>query len=159
MTNKSKELKQSHNRTVDPSQQGITLSRLLDSPAVSILPDDLSLRERTEESATVRRRTHPAPKTADRTLMIGAVQASHNNHVESSAPSGPLGRSGAAGNDPQFWTQAQQRLLEAALNKFPKGSADRWDRVAELIPGKTKVTSAHLHTKYIIWGTVREWFE
>lgn len=71
--------------------------------------------------------------------MISAAQPSQNNQDESPASSGPGGRSGAAINDPQFWTQAQQRLLEKALLQFPRGSADRWDRVAELIPGKTKV--------------------
>ena len=37
------------------------------------------------------------------------------------------------------WSQNQQKLLEWALNKFPKGTEERWDKVAEHIPGKNKV--------------------
>lgn len=37
------------------------------------------------------------------------------------------------------WTQLQQKALEKALVQFPKGSAERWERVAKLVPGKSKV--------------------
>ncbi|CAG9813513.1 unnamed protein product [Phaedon cochleariae] len=36
------------------------------------------------------------------------------------------------------WSQDQQRALEDALLKFPKGCSDRWDRIAEQVSGKTK---------------------
>lgn len=36
------------------------------------------------------------------------------------------------------WTQLQQKALEKALVQFPKGSAERWERVAKLVPGKSK---------------------
>ena len=39
------------------------------------------------------------------------------------------------------WSQAEQKLFEEALVRFPRGSDDRWDRVAEMM-GKTKVRSA-----------------
>ncbi|KAJ9596534.1 hypothetical protein L9F63_012433, partial [Diploptera punctata] len=39
----------------------------------------------------------------------------------------------------QDWSQVQQKALEAALIKFPKGaSTDRWDKIAKCVPGKTK---------------------
>lgn len=37
------------------------------------------------------------------------------------------------------WSQTQQRALEDALARFPKGCADRWDRIAEHVPDKSKV--------------------
>lgn len=37
-----------------------------------------------------------------------------------------------------IWKQEQQRALEAALQKFPKDTKSRWDRIAESVPGKTK---------------------
>lgn len=38
------------------------------------------------------------------------------------------------------WSQEQQRALEAALTKYPKGaSIDRWEKIANCIEGKTKV--------------------
>uniref|UniRef100_A0A7N6FFY9 DnaJ homolog subfamily C member 1 n=2 Tax=Anabas testudineus TaxID=64144 RepID=A0A7N6FFY9_ANATE len=40
--------------------------------------------------------------------------------------------------DPSAWTQNQQKLLELALQQFPRGTAERWDRIAKVVPGKTK---------------------
>ncbi|XP_037618930.1 dnaJ homolog subfamily C member 1 [Sebastes umbrosus] len=40
--------------------------------------------------------------------------------------------------DPAIWTQNQQKLLELALQQFPRGTAERWDRMAKVVPGKTK---------------------
>lgn len=37
------------------------------------------------------------------------------------------------------WTQNQQKLLELALQQFPRGTTERWDRIAKVVPGKTKV--------------------
>ncbi|KAB5535471.1 hypothetical protein PHYPO_G00118020 [Pangasianodon hypophthalmus] len=36
------------------------------------------------------------------------------------------------------WTQNQQRLLELALQQYPRGTAERWDRIAKVVPGKSK---------------------
>ncbi|XP_028297175.1 dnaJ homolog subfamily C member 1 [Gouania willdenowi] len=40
--------------------------------------------------------------------------------------------------DPAIWTQNQQKLLELALQQFPRGTAERWDRIAKVVPGKSK---------------------
>ncbi|XP_076023847.1 dnaJ homolog subfamily C member 1 [Genypterus blacodes] len=47
------------------------------------------------------------------------------------------------GTEPQrveggVWTQNQQKLLEVSLQQFPRGTAERWDRIAKGVPGKTK---------------------
>ncbi|XP_021571601.1 dnaJ homolog subfamily C member 1 isoform X2 [Carlito syrichta] len=36
------------------------------------------------------------------------------------------------------WTQNQQKLLELALQQHPKGSSDRWDKIAKCVPSKSK---------------------
>uniref|UniRef100_A0A671NKC5 DnaJ homolog subfamily C member 1 n=1 Tax=Sinocyclocheilus anshuiensis TaxID=1608454 RepID=A0A671NKC5_9TELE len=36
------------------------------------------------------------------------------------------------------WTQNQQRLLELALQQYPRGATERWDKIAKVVPGKTK---------------------
>ncbi|XP_049737835.1 dnaJ homolog subfamily C member 1 isoform X2 [Elephas maximus indicus] len=36
------------------------------------------------------------------------------------------------------WTQNQQNLLELALQQYPKGSSDRWDKIAKCVPSKSK---------------------
>ncbi|XP_010220512.1 PREDICTED: dnaJ homolog subfamily C member 1 [Tinamus guttatus] len=38
----------------------------------------------------------------------------------------------------ELWTQNQQKLLEMALQQHPKGTADRWDKIAKCVPGKSK---------------------
>lgn len=40
--------------------------------------------------------------------------------------------------DSTIWTQNQQKLLELALQQFPRGTTERWDRIAKVVPGKTK---------------------
>lgn len=36
------------------------------------------------------------------------------------------------------WNLVQQKWLEAALQQYPKGMAERWDKIAAAVPGKTK---------------------
>ncbi|CAJ0958075.1 unnamed protein product [Ranitomeya imitator] len=38
----------------------------------------------------------------------------------------------------EIWTQTQQKLLELALQQYPKGTAERWDKIAKCVPGKSK---------------------
>ncbi|KAK9501647.1 hypothetical protein O3M35_012338 [Rhynocoris fuscipes] len=41
--------------------------------------------------------------------------------------------------DDSNWTQIQQKAFEQALATYPKGSAaDRWEKIAKYVPGKTK---------------------
>ncbi|XP_063232740.1 LOW QUALITY PROTEIN: dnaJ homolog subfamily C member 1-like [Bacillus rossius redtenbacheri] len=52
---------------------------------------------------------------------------------------GKLGVAGAAADEDAGWTQQQQKALEAALVRFPKGGAlDRWEKIAKCVPGKTR---------------------
>ncbi|XP_072318289.1 dnaJ homolog subfamily C member 1 [Eucyclogobius newberryi] len=39
---------------------------------------------------------------------------------------------------PVPWTQNQQRLLESALQQFPRGTSERWTQISAVVPGKTK---------------------
>jgi DnaJ family protein C protein 1 len=36
------------------------------------------------------------------------------------------------------WSQTQQKALEDALAKYPKGCAERWDKISDCVPDKTK---------------------
>ncbi|XP_071390642.1 dnaJ homolog subfamily C member 1-like [Centroberyx affinis] len=40
--------------------------------------------------------------------------------------------------EPSVWTQNQQKLLEVALQQNPRGTTERWDRIAKGVPGRTK---------------------
>lgn len=37
------------------------------------------------------------------------------------------------------WTQVEQKQLEVAIRSIGKGTPERWDRIAECIPSKSKV--------------------
>ncbi|XP_028128044.1 dnaJ homolog subfamily C member 1 [Diabrotica virgifera virgifera] len=41
-------------------------------------------------------------------------------------------------SDTNNWNQIQQKRLEEALILFPKGCVDRWDRISDHVPNKTK---------------------
>ena len=36
------------------------------------------------------------------------------------------------------WSQIQQKALEQAIKGFPKGTEERWDRIASKVGGKSK---------------------
>lgn len=42
------------------------------------------------------------------------------------------------------WSQDQQKYLEKALKEISKETVNRWDRIAEKVPDKTKVLNFFL---------------
>lgn len=46
------------------------------------------------------------------------------------------------------WSQIQQKALEAALAKYPKGPSDRWEKISKCVPEKTKVRENYLKNIY-----------
>ncbi|XP_061410751.1 dnaJ homolog subfamily C member 1 [Lethenteron reissneri] len=52
-------------------------------------------------------------------------------------PGGVQSAGGSAEGGPA-WSQNQQKLLELALQQFPRGTAERWEKIAKCVPGKTK---------------------
>lgn len=50
----------------------------------------------------------------------------------------------------KFWSQEQQKALEAAIQKIPKSvTDDRWQKIANCVPGKTK-EECLLRYKYLV---------
>ena len=37
----------------------------------------------------------------------------------------------------QTWTQIEQKTFEQAIKQFPKGTPERWERIAAKVPGKS----------------------
>lgn len=48
------------------------------------------------------------------------------------------------GLDAESWSQNQQVILEWALKQYPKTTEQRWEKIAEHIPGKTKVSGYNM---------------
>lgn len=42
------------------------------------------------------------------------------------------------GMNTMAWSPEEQRLLEQALKTYPVSTPDRWDRIAECVPNRTK---------------------
>ncbi|XP_028987731.1 dnaJ homolog subfamily C member 1 isoform X2 [Betta splendens] len=93
--------------------------------------------EREDTVPTVRRRNKKAPLVEGAELKVrGRRQRDFDPLlVEQEAAEAQGSREKA---DPVSWTQNQQKLLELALQQFPRGTAERWDRIAKVVPGKTK---------------------
>lgn len=90
-----------------------------------------------EEEAAVRRRNRkPAAADGGEAKVRGRRQRDFDpTAVEEEGAEPQENREKA---DPVVWTQSQQKLLELALQQFPRGTAERWDRIAKVVPGKTK---------------------
>lgn len=74
-------------------------------------------------------------------VVYGAVKAEEyvipEEKSKKKTKGGKLGETVGEGED-TVWSQEQQRSLEIALTQFPKGSAERWDRIAGKVEGKSK---------------------
>jgi len=165
VTAMSRQVKMHVARSVDPAVQGITASSLPSASDHGGVTDEPTQRddddgdyqqqdqlglvdaaaqtncEATQQTATsavetqtapavVQRRAKPAAKSVDRTLMISQALACSSS--SSAKPPPPPAVSAV-------WTQHQQKQLESALSHVPKGAADRWDQIADLVADKTKV--------------------
>ncbi|BFY96999.1 hypothetical protein BsWGS_00039 [Bradybaena similaris] len=109
------------------------------SPDVNYeMPDD------TSDNTCVRKRQN---KTAERTVLIS--QGDTQRSAMGSAKTKVItvhkdnGTAVAAVDDSakckkEAWTQNQQTIFEWALKQYPKGTDQRWEKIAEQIPGKTK---------------------
>lgn len=87
------------------------------------------------------RRRRPARPPEPEEKLRGRRQRDFDNSENASSDEeGQRRDRGPAAEEP--WTQSQQRLLELALQQYPKGSSDRWDKIAKCVPSKSKVGEA-----------------
>lgn len=88
------------------------------------------------------RRRRPARLPEPEERLRGRRQKDFENaeQTASSDEEGQRRERGHAAEEP--WTQTQQKLLELALQQYPKGASDRWDKIAKCVPSKSKVGEA-----------------
>lgn len=93
--------------------------------------EDIVLFPDGSNESEVRKRQRPTKlvKTRERTLLIaqGTTSTNEGSKLSDVEPD-------------KTWTQNQQTIFEWALKQFPKGTEARWEKVAEHIPGKSKVS-------------------
>ncbi|CAH0722009.1 unnamed protein product, partial [Brenthis ino] len=97
--------------------------------------------ERWERIAEAMARSVPEVTHMAAKLKENCYKVPGQDQVEEAAPEPPKkvktrkSEETSGGN----WSQPQQRALEAALAKYPKGAhSDRWQKIANNVPGKTK---------------------
>ncbi|KTG41839.1 hypothetical protein cypCar_00013511, partial [Cyprinus carpio] len=121
------------------TQREETLEQQLEDsaePAGAEDSESKALRRRTKKSAAGSAGTGAAEER-----MKGRRQrdfdptAVDDNSEDEKKPSASKEKPSAAED---VWTQNQQKLLELALQQYPRGTTERWDKIAKVVPGKTK---------------------
>ena len=98
-----------------------------------------------DSDSQIRKRNRTVKKTADRALMISDIQTLKSSAKGDNSASGEeptcdiVEENGRIVDDSDGWNKNQQRILEWALRQYPKGVEQRWEKIAEHIPGKSKV--------------------
>ncbi|XP_055284238.1 dnaJ homolog subfamily C member 1 [Moschus berezovskii] len=92
--------------------------------------------EAAEESRPRRRRPARAPEPEERVRGKRQKDFDLSEQHESSDEESQQRTRARAAEEP--WTQNQQKLLELALQQYPRGSSDRWDKIAKCVPSKSK---------------------
>ena len=98
-----------------------------------------------DSDSQIRKRNKTVKKTADRTLMISDIQTLKSSAKGDNSTSGEeptcdkVEENGRIVDDSDGWNKNQQTILEWALRQYPKGVEQRWEKIAEHIPGKSKV--------------------
>ena len=127
-------------------------SQPLTDDMISVNADLDENSEQNMAESQLRKRHKQPKKTVDRTLLISQTQQS-NTTVETCRDSLDNGGRGATkgdnseqsdgalklSEDGDGWNKNQQTILEWALRQYPKGTEQRWEKIAEHIPGKSKV--------------------
>ena len=96
------------------------------------------------EIATDRSEDGDTEEEEDGYVVCGTVSEEYVMPEEKKKKKTKGGKTGGAaeeeeeGGEEEVWSQGQQRSLEAALSLFPKGSAERWDRIAAKVEGRSK---------------------
>ncbi|XP_038078700.1 dnaJ homolog subfamily C member 1-like [Patiria miniata] len=140
--------------SVDASAQGITGAvkhAVTSKTGKKFTDDDITTQDLTtsdpddshKENHGKHKPTKP-PKTAERTLLIS--QTSGNGNLESQRDETEGENAENAGTEQDVlspggagsWSQRQQKIFEKALTVYGKGVAERWEKIADAVPGKRK---------------------
>ncbi|KAG0371912.1 hypothetical protein BGX24_001003 [Mortierella sp. AD032] len=95
--------------------------------------------------------TAPVPTSTTATATSGAGAPKTAALAALSSPTTATPAAATAASAASLWTAAEQKLLEGGMKAFPpswQGEGDRWDKIAESVPGRTK-KECKLRVKYL----------
>nr|XP_054767884.1 dnaJ homolog subfamily C member 1-like isoform X1 [Lytechinus pictus]XP_054767885.1 dnaJ homolog subfamily C member 1-like isoform X2 [Lytechinus pictus] len=160
VTKKAKQLKsQKYATNIDAAAQGITggIQHMVPSKRTGLgMTDDIMTHstnqidlddeshEYSSEAGFKKNKAVKAVKTIDRTLMIASEAHSSDQRGNDTAVSNKVLQNREvdelvhSGVESCAWTQRQQKILEKAMQVYPRGLDDRWDKIADSVPGKSK---------------------
>ncbi|XP_074840963.1 dnaJ homolog subfamily C member 1 [Carettochelys insculpta] len=109
---------------------------------------DLSADHRETVPSETRHRKRKTPRTSEITLATmrevaeekcrGKRQKDFDNTEQDEYSDDESRKKEKSCSCEELWTQNQQKLLELALQQYPKGTSERWDKIAKYVPGKNK---------------------
>ena len=111
--------------------------------AMAALTSDVTKREETDDVGVVEASTTAAASSSSASSSTAASSST------SSSSTTTLIVKEDKSQDDGGWSQNQQKIFEWALAQYPKGTAERWDKIAEHIPGKNK-TDCVARFKFIV---------
>lgn len=89
--------------------------------------------------------TFEKTKKVDSKIAAEKMEATVNNDIAAkdnvenkSSTANQKSTAAPAAKAPVVWSKEEQSLLEQAIKTYPVSTADRWDKIAECIPNKTK---------------------
>ncbi|XP_046390890.1 dnaJ homolog subfamily C member 1-like [Ischnura elegans] len=78
-------------------------------------------------------------KTLQETSGDGQMKETSNADEDMGKSTGASSVVASNSHTPEvLWSQVEQKALENALLKYPKGTLERWDKIAKCVPGKRK---------------------
>jgi len=130
-----------NNPSIVPKKQGMTGREEKRLIADDCLEAEIAGEEDDSEGEESQTEEEEEEVDEDGYVVYGAVKAEEyvipEEKSKKKTKGGKLGEAGGEGED-TVWSQEQQRSLEVALTQFPKGSAERWERIAGKVEGKSK---------------------
>jgi len=85
--------------------------------------------------------TAPATEPSKKPTSASPPASTSATPAKTSALAAVTGGSVPAPAPASLWTAAEQKMLESGLKAYPpswQGEGDRWDKIAEAVPGRTK---------------------
>ena len=129
----------SSNEDVGVPSAGQTAESLISNGSTSQCTDRIS-QENFVTNSSNRQPVQQNGTEADKLVSKKSVNKSESiSSVNDTSKASKMKDTDIDAADGENWSQNQQVILEWALRQYPKGTEQRWEKIADQIPGKNKV--------------------